>query len=307
MSKVFSGIDRLPNGDSPRGIVKGTLVLEGGAFRGVYGEGVLDAMLEEGLNLETVIGVSAGALNGLNYAAGQIGRSARINLRYRHDPRYVGRKALVNNHGVIGFDFVFGEFARKVDIFNYERFNESDHRFLAVATSLEDGRPVYFERGRCGDIFKAIQASASMPYISEPVEVDGLKCLDGGCSVKIPYAWALENEGAEGRVVIVKTLPRDYRRKVKPESARAAHLVYGKSHPEFASVLASSTERANAECDEIDELEKQGRAFVIAPSRFIKVGRLEKDMEKLGALYYLGYNDMKARMAELKEYLGVRG
>lgn len=303
MSKVFSGIDRLPSGDSPRGIVKGTLVLEGGAFRGVYGEGVLDAMLEEGLNLETVIGVSAGALNGLNYAAGQIGRSARINLRYRHDSRYVGRKAMINNHGVIGFDFVFGEFARKVDIFNYDRFNETDHRYLAVATSIEDGKAVYFERGKCGDIFKAIQASASMPYVSQPVEVDGIRCLDGGCAVKIPYSWALENEGPEGKVVIVKTLPRGYRRKAKPESARAAHLVYGKSHPEFAAVLGRSSEMANAECDEIDTLEKEGKAFVMAPSRLIKVGRLEKDMEKLGALYYLGYNDMKSRMAELKEYL----
>ena len=90
MKKVFSGIGNLPNGDASDIITEGCIVLEGGAFRGVYGEGVLDALMEADINFRCTIGVSAGALNGANYVSGQIGRSARINLRYRYDSRYVG-------------------------------------------------------------------------------------------------------------------------------------------------------------------------------------------------------------------------
>lgn len=66
-NQVYSGIENLPKGTAPDTIIEGCAVLEGGAFRGVYGEGVLDAMMEQGLNLSCTIGVSAGALNGLNY------------------------------------------------------------------------------------------------------------------------------------------------------------------------------------------------------------------------------------------------
>ena len=121
--KIYSGIDALPKGIAPDTIVEGCAVLEGGAFRGVYGEGVLDAMMENGLNLSCTIGVSAGALNGLNYVAGNIGRAARTNLRFRHDQRYVGLTAMRHNHGLIGFDFAFHELNRYEPL-NVERLHK---------------------------------------------------------------------------------------------------------------------------------------------------------------------------------------
>lgn len=299
MEKIYSGIDRLPKGEATDRLTEGCIALEGGAFRGVYGEGVLDALMEADLNFRCTIGVSAGALNGATYVSGQIGRSARINLRYRHDSRYVGARALRNNHGVIGFDFAF-ETLEQDDPFDRARFMDPNRRFIAVAASCKTGEATYFEKGKCGDIMQAIRASASMPYLSKPVMIDEIPYLDGGCCCKIPYQWALDNNFE--KIVVVKTQHPSFRKPVKEKSLRLAKRVY-RRYPEFAEALGRSAQDYNKQCDEIERLQKVGRIFVIAPSKPVTVGRLEKDMEKLGALYYLGYEDAKRQMDALHKYL----
>lgn len=296
--QVYSGIAALPMKDASDKIVSGCLVLEGGAFRGVYEEGVLDALAEEDYNFQCTIGVSAGALNAYNYVAGHIGRAAYTNLSYRHDDRYVGLTAMQNNHGVIGFDFLFE--SDDLPKFNQERFDDPNRRMIAVATNVLTGEPMYFEKGKCDDILSAIRASASMPYLSEPVEVDGIPCLDGGCSVKIPYQWALD-EGFN-KIVVIQTHAGNYRRNERVSFMKTAPLIYHK-YPAFAKVLKESDARANRENREIEQLKKKGRIFVIRPTEIIHISRLEKDMEKLGNLYWLGYSDGKRYIPLLKEYL----
>ena len=161
-NKVFSGLDRLPKGLASEQLTEGCVVLEGGAFRGLYTSGVLDALMEAGINLSCTVGVSAGALNGMNYVSGQIGRSGRLNLTYRHDSRYVGLKAIRKNRGVIGFDFILKN-VNKEDPLNEERFFRPDRRFIVVATDCITGRPRYFEKSEGETIFQAVRASASMP------------------------------------------------------------------------------------------------------------------------------------------------
>ncbi|MBR5758855.1 MAG: patatin-like phospholipase family protein [Thermoguttaceae bacterium] len=130
MDKVYSGWDALPKGYSSDVLTEGCLVLEGGAFRALYSAGVTDVLMENGINMSCVCGVSAGALNGANYASGQIGRSARINLRYRHDKNYVGVKPMLTEGGVIGFDYIFGDL-EGVEPFDYEAFGK--RRFVSTA------------------------------------------------------------------------------------------------------------------------------------------------------------------------------
>lgn len=303
MGKVFSGLKELPAGMAPDTLTPGCMVLEGGAFRAVYGEGVLDRMMEEGITLQSTVGVSAGALNGFNYLGGNIGRAARINLSLRHDSRYVGLKAFKDNQGIIGFKYAFIDYEKKVEPFNYERFYKADRRFVAVCTNLNNGKAEYFEKGVCHDIFQAIRGSASMPYLSKPVNVDGIPCLDGGVRVKIPYQWAID-QGYE-KIVVVRTRPRGSRRKESSAETKYAKAFYRK-RPEFVEALETSPARANREAEELEALTDSGRLFTIFPSKDLGIGRVESDMEKLGDWYYLGYNDMGLRMDELRSYLGIR-
>ncbi|MBQ8093310.1 MAG: patatin family protein [Clostridia bacterium] len=298
---VYSRLERIPEGNADSRIMPGCLVLEGGAFRGVYTSGVLDVLMQNGINLDTTIGVSAGALNALGYVSGQIGRSARIILRYRHDPRYVGLGPVLNrkDRGVIGFDFMLDQMNR-IEPLNVERLMDPGRRLIAVATAITTGWPVYFERRQDVQAFyKAVQASASMPYVSSPVTVQGIRCLDGGCSVKIPFEWALEH--GYKKVVVVRTRDRSYRPQ-RHDLSRAAGSVYG-DYPEFAAALANMNESYIRELEILDRLESEGRIFQIVPSLPIQIGRLESDMEKLGDVYWQGVHDAKENLERLKDYL----
>lgn len=296
---IFSGIELLPKGHASDHIIPGCMVLEGGAFRGLYTSGVLDALMEEDINLSCTIGVSAGAMNGVHYVSGQIGRSARLNLAHRHDSNYVGRKAILRNRGVIGFDYAFHEFGRE-DPLDAKTFWNPRRRYIAVATDCLTGKARYFEKNKCSDIMQAVRASASMPYLSRMVMLDGRPYLDGGCACRIPYRFALHEKFQN--IIVVRTRPRDYRKTLKKKPSGAARRFYG-AFPEFVRTLWRSDRKYNRQCDELEELEAKGRIFVISPSKPINISHLEGDMEKLGGLYYLGYDDTKSRMAELKTYL----
>ena len=105
--QTYSEISKIPHGHAGPDITPGCIVLEGGAFRGLYNQGVLDALMKNDINFACTIGTSAGALAGFSYTAGLIGRSARVNLTYRHHPDYVGRGALLHAHSPIRLDFIF--------------------------------------------------------------------------------------------------------------------------------------------------------------------------------------------------------
>jgi len=299
-SKKYSGIDSLPEGRASGDITEGCIVLEGGAFRGVYTSGVLDALMEENINFRCTVGVSAGSLNAVNYITGQIGRSARINLRYRHDSRYVGRKAIIRNQGVIGFDFIFGRMPFVPDL-DKKALRNPERQLYAVVTNLSTGRPEYIEKSSGEDFFKVMMASSSMPFVSKPIEIGSHLYLDGGCSCKIPYEWPLTQNFEN--IIIVRTRPRSYRKIVKPEQKFNPEQFVYRGYPAFAASLMASNANYNHQCVDLLKLERQKRIFMIAPSQSIDISRLEGNMEKLGSLYYLGYHDTKHSIVRLREYL----
>lgn len=294
--KKYDKLDKLPSGQAGNTITQGTLVLEGGGWKGLYTLGVLDAMMENDYNFSSVVGVSAGALSAMGYIAGQIGWGARIDLTYRHDKNYCGTGALRRDHGITGFSYLYDQILKDLPI-NEERLEDPKRRLVVTATNLETGKVDYFEKGNC-DIYRAVQASASVPYISAPVMIDGVPYLDGGCAEKIPYAWA--KQSGEEKVVVIRTRDLHFRRKTG--DSRLARTIYRK-YPAFVKSLNEANENFNQTADELEADAVKGKIFLIAPSEPVSVKRFEGDMDKLGDLYWLGYHDMYERLGELKSYL----
>lgn len=261
----------------------------------------MDALMLENINLRCTIGVSAGAMNGLNYVSGQIGRSIRMNLKYRHDKRYVGRKALQNGEGLIGFAFAFHQADQEYP-FHKKRFFQFDRRFIAVATNCETAEPVYFEKDHCRDIFQAVQASASMPFISKMVWMEGYPYLDGGCSDKIPFAWALREGYKKLSSCGRDRCPIVRKRTASPESCHWKKTIY-RPYPKFIKALEEMDVNYNRQCEALEMLQEQKRIYVIAPSQPVTVGRLEPDLEKLGSLYWMGYYDTRRQIQDIRRYL----
>ena len=53
----------------------------------------------------------------------------------------------------------------------------------------------------------------------------------------------------------------------------------------------------------INELEKEGKAFVIRPSEKLDIDLIERNPEKLEDIYQIGIKDMKKKIKNLKKYL----
>lgn len=291
--------DVFPTGTVSGTVTEGCLVLESGAFRGIYQQGVLDALLEEGILMQCAVGVSVGALNGAAYVAGKIGQSIRVAIDNQKNGRFVGMKAMRENHGPIGFQFMF-EQLKDWDEASTEQFFSPDRRFVVVATNMLTGEPVYFERSRNRRMKGAVQASASMPYISRPIVIGKTPYLDGGCSVRIPYQWAL-NQGYS-KTIVVRTRPEGFRYRISRPAYWAARSVYRK-YAEFAETLGTARIRYNSGSARLEKLAREGQVYMIAPSSDLLNHLLQRDSDSLTALYRMGYQETKEQMKDLRAYL----
>lgn len=286
-------------------MTEGALVLEGGSLRCVFTAGVLDVLTEQGIQLSYVNGVSAGTMAGMNYLSGQAGRMLRINQEYLHDKRYMGFESLVKKRLVFNFDFVFGELSKELIPFDYQGFFNSPQKFEVVATRCRTGKPEFFEKSKCPEMIKAIQASCSMPLLSRMVTVDHKKYLDGGISLPIAYQRAMDL-GYE-KVVLILTRHRGFRKKPLDALTKRAYRRYFEPLPNLLESLFEVPERYNRMQEEIDELEAAGRIFVIRPEKPVEVSRLERDVRKLEALHREGREIAERRAKELKTFLEIRG
>ena len=74
-------------------------------------------------------------------------------------------------------------------------------------------------------------------------------------------------------------------------------------YPKFVETFSKANANYNDDCDLIDSLVLQKKIYRITPSRPVDISRLEKDLDKLSDLYYLGYFDAMSHFNEIKEYL----
>lgn len=263
------------------------LVLEGGGMRGLYTGGVLDALMDHQLSADYVIGVSAGACNGVSYVSGQRGRNRRINTQYVDDGRYVGLANFLRTGSMFGMDFIFNEIPDRLDPFDYAAFQASPCEFIAGVTEVDTGMPAYFGKEDMQGHSTVLRASSSIPCFSPIVTYKGKAYLDGGTSDPIPIRRALA-DGCD-RVVVVLTRERGFIK--KPEQGRALYHRVFRKQPGMIRALDQRHEVYNETLAFLREKEADGTALVIAPRQPLGVGRFEKDRSKLEQAYQTGYDD----------------
>ncbi len=275
---------------------KVTMVLEGGALRGLYTAGILDVFMENDIKVDTIFAVSAGALFGINYKSKQIGRALRYNLKYAHDKRYMGMYSLLTTGDIMNRDFCFNKLVYDLDPLDFETYNNSDVEFFAVVTNLETGKAEYTEIKDAERGMEYLRASGSMPFVSNPVEIDGNKYLDGAISDPIPLIKALDM-GYE-KIIVVLTRPAGY---TKTKPLLPFGLVY-KKYPELVKTAKNVYIKYNETLDLIEKYEKEGKILVLRPSEKIKMRRVEKNLKKLQAIYDVGIKDCNENLEKIKEY-----
>lgn len=274
------------------------LVLEGGAMRGMYTAGVLDTFLDNNILVDCVVGVSAGALFGINYVSGQRGRTIRYNKRFNGDKNYMGLRPLLREGNIVSTQYAYHDVPHTLDPFDDEAYKNSGIPFYAVVTDMETGEPEYIQVKSVFNQADTLRASGSMPFVSKPVIIEDKKYLDGGISDSIPYEW-LSKQGCDKLIVV---LTRDITYRKQPTSKRLVNMFYRK-YPRLVETLINRYAVYNDKVEKLIEWENQGKAFVIRPSEPITINKIEKNPDELQAVYELGIRDAESYIIALKEYL----
>ncbi len=286
--------------DKAKNAGKVALVLEGGSFRGQFTAGVLDVLMEAGVEIPAVYGVSAGALNGVNYKSHQIGRANRINLAFCNDNRFMGAASFASTGSIVGYDFIFNDVQDRLDPFDNETFDASPIEMYAVVTDMLFGTATYLPVKSAVLDLDAVRASTSLPLVTPPVEIDGHKYVDGGVADSVPIEHVLEEAGFDRAVVIV-TQDRSYEKKPY-EFMPAARARYA-DYPYLLEAIETRHDRYNIQRMHLWKYEREGRALVVAPQKPVEVGHVEHDSAKLLDLYIQGRQEAKRLLSDIEAFV----
>lgn len=261
------------------------LVLEGGGMRGIFTCGVLDALMKHEVWFNYVIGVSAGAGNGASYMSKQIRRARYSNIDLLKKYDFIGLKSLFTKGTIFDMQLLYDKFPNEIFPYDFEAYKKNPAVFEMVTTNSVTGRAEYFqEKEDPQRLLKILRASGSLPYVSKMVEIDGVPMLDGGMVDSIPLQRAIDT-GHETNLVILTRNP-GYRKKEKDRKIPA--FIY-KKYPRLRLALSNRAKIYNAQLELVEKLEAEGKVICIRPENPIEVDRIEKNVEKLEALYQEGY------------------
>lgn len=283
-------------------MITGTIVLEGGATRGVFTSGVLDYLMEEDLYFSHVIGVSAGSCNGVDYVSRQIGRTKKCMIPEKKEYSYYsGVRSAIKEKSILDMDMVFDTFPKKIYPFDFETYFQSDMVCEIVTTNCETGKAEYMtEQSDPDRLMKLCRASSSMPLLSPIVNIDGVPYLDGGLVDSVPIRRALQS-GNE-KIVLVLTRNPGYRKKPISKGTSKLYRRAYKKYPNLVHAAIYRNHVYNKTMELVERLEEEEKIFVIRPL-VPTVSRLERDETALTAFYQHGYNLMKRQREALQSYL----
>lgn len=283
-------------------MIKGTVVLEGGATRGVFTSGVLDYLMEKEIYLSHVIGVSAGSCNGVDYVSRQIGRTRDCMIHKEKEYNYYyGFTKFIREKSLLDMDMVFDKYPNEMFPFDYDTYFASDMECEIVATNCETGKAEYMTEASDRErLMKMCRASSSMPLVSPMVNIDEVPYLDGGLADSIPVVRALK-KGNE-KIVIILTRNPGYRKKPVSKGVVRLYRKAYKSYPNLVRTAVYRNLQYNRQLQIVEKLEKEGRIYVLRPL-IPTVSRLERDYDTLMNFYEHGYCLMKKEYDGLMKYL----
>ncbi|MBQ9359641.1 MAG: patatin family protein [Lachnospiraceae bacterium] len=276
------------------------IVLEGGAMRGMFTAGVLDVMMENGIEFDGAAGVSAGAVFGCNLKSKQPGRAIRYNKRFAKDWRYCSFASLILTGDMFGAEFCYEKIPFHYDPFDLEAYRKNPMPLYAVMTDVDTGKPVYKElKEGSGIDMLYFRASASMPIASRPVEVMGHRYLDGGMADSIPLRF-MQKKGYEKNVVVL-TQPPEYRKDPAGDMRVIGFLL--RRYPAMVRAMARRHIMYNKELDYVKKCAAEGSILVIQPPEALHINHTEHDPDELQRVYDIGRRTMEAKLEEVKEFI----
>lgn len=281
---------------------KSGLVVEGGGMKCAYSAGILDRFLDDGICFDECIGVSAGAGNLASYLANQRDRNLRFYTVYQKHPDYLGVRNYLRDRSYFNLQYIYGTISNStgIDPVDLDALMKNPSEYYLTATNAKTGKAEYLSRNDMKkDDFRAIMASCAIPVVCQPIELNGNLYFDGGVADSIPVQKALD-DGCDKLVVLLEN-PRSFVR--KPQRFKPFYRAILRNYPELVKKIDERHLSYHAVIAYVKELEKEGIAFVFAPSQQGNVITTTKDSDDIREQYDLGVSDYDCRRDELREFL----
>ena len=273
----------------------------GGGLRGIYAAGILDYCMDNNIQFDLGIGVSAGSANLASYAASQRGRNYKFYTEYAFRKQYMGVGNFITKKSFIDMDYVYGTLCNANGEYplDYQAFQNNSMELYVVATNAETGQAKYFDKTDIRqDHYDVLKASCAIPFVCKPYAVNNILYFDGALSNPIPFLKAFEL-GCE-RVIVILTKPVNTIRNSKIDEKLAAKI--RKKYPDAADNFCKRAHRYNESVILAKEYEKQGRVLIVAPDDTCGVDTLKKSKKALKKLYEKGLRDGEKITEYLKRF-----
>lgn len=275
------------------------LVLEGGGMKGIYTAGVLDYFLEKGIDFSSIYGVSAGSCHMVSFLSKQKGRGRDVMLDYLGDKHYMGIYSLFTTGDIFAADLNYYVVPTYLNPLDYKVIKEYPGKAYAVVTNIETGEAEYLQVTDLELQTDYIRASSSLPLVSKNVKINGHYYLDGGIADSIPIKKSIADGNSKN--IVVMTKPVGYVR--QPEKTMKALKLKYRKYPKVPELMGNRHIAYNELVKYIEEEAEAGNLFLIRPHEDFDISRLEKDKDKLNALYEEGYKEAENCYEAMIEYL----
>lgn len=265
----------------------------GGGMRDIYGVGVFDRLLDEGIELDKVVGISAGSANSISYTSKQRGRNYRFYSEYSFRKEYMSLENFVKKGSYVDLEYIYNTLsaAGGEDPVDYETLINSRSELFVIATNALTGEPVLFKKEDMSkEGYFPLMASSCLPIVGKPVFKDGIPYFDGGMSDPVPVEMLLKM-GCD-KIILILTKPKTALRHAGKDYYAARLLKH--TYPNAAKGLLLRHKRYNTGLLKALRLEREGKALILSPDSCEGVDTLKRNKESLDALYKKGYNDAAA-------------
>ncbi|MEG0592844.1 MAG: patatin family protein [Coprobacillus sp.] len=278
----------------------GALILEGGTFRPIFSCGVMDALIDNGVEFPYVIGVSAGITDGFSYVSKQLKRNYNILMNHRHDKRYVGARNFIKERSLFGLKFAYETIPNELYPFDWETFLSSSTEIKVGVTNAKTGKCEYLDGKELDKQCTMLKATCAIPFVFPVIQLNGNEYYDGGICDPIPVKKAMK-DGHE-KMVIVLTRPTSYSKELSKANVIASRRLK-KRYPLLVEPLLTRHTMYNETVKYCERLEKEGKALILRPTEEVQIDSFEKDLSKIQRIYDYGYQLAIQKLDEIKRFV----
>ncbi len=281
------------------------LIFEGGGMRASCTSGFLNTLLENGLYFNYVAGISAGASNTVNYLSRDTERAKKSFVDLVLEPEFGGGRSFIKGEGYFRAHYIYEEthYPDAALPFDFETFMANPAQVRFGAFEMDSGRVRYFTKDdirTVHDLVKIVRSSSTLPFFMLPTEFQGKTYLDGGLNGSI--ALDIARQDGFNKFFVVLSRPKGFRK--GPFKLPGLIKAFFRKHPHLVNAMLSSHEKYNQTLDELEELENEGRAFLVCPET-MPVKNMETNYNKLQESYRLGYAQGRRDLPYWKKFLEV--